>query len=354
MKRYRGLIWLFLIIAVLLIVKFIFFPAGETANGKPAAGGPPPATNVEGYVTKHEVLDHSLQVTGSVLPNESVELRPEISGKVEALPLKEGAIAQKGALLVKLNDKDLQAQLRKLNAQKKLSDARLQRLDQLLKVQGISQQEYDETSNEIAALEADADVLRVLISRTEIRAPFTGMVGLRSISVGSYVTPSDVIAGIRQLDPVRIEFSIPGRYASQIREGMEIQFSLEGEDEQRIGKVYAIESGIDQQTRMLVIRARASNPGNKIKPGSFVKVNMILERLDDAILVPTQSIVPILKGQQVFVARNGKAEAVPVKLGIREESRVQITEGLKPGDTVVVTGVMSVRQGSALKWSKIR
>jgi membrane fusion protein (multidrug efflux system) len=180
------------------------------------------------------------------------------------------------------------------------------------------------------------------------------MVGLRSISVGSYVTPSDVIAGIRQLDPVRIEFSIPGRYAAQISEGMEIQFSLEGENEQLIGKVYAVESGIDQQTRMLVIRARASNPGNKIKPGAFVKVNMILERVDDAILVPTQSIVPILKGQQVFVSRDGKAEAVPVKIGIREESRVQITEGLKPGDTVVVTGVMSVRQGSALKWSNFR
>jgi membrane fusion protein, multidrug efflux system len=354
MKLNRGLIWFFVIIAVLIAVKFLFFPSGDAEGMKQGPAGPPPATNVEGYVTKYEPLDHSLQVTGTVLPNESVDLRPEISGKVEALPLREGSIAEKGSLLVKLNDKDLQAQLKKITAQKNLSDARLKRLDQLLKVQGVSQQEYDETSNEVAALEADADVLRVMISRTEIRAPFKGMVGLRSVSIGSYVTPADVIAGIKQMDPVRIEFSIPGRYSALIEDGMEIQFSMEGESESRKGTVYAIESGIDQETRMLVIRARASNPDHKVKPGSFVKVNMILDRLNEAILIPTQAIVPVLKGQQVFVSKNGKAEPVKVTLGLREEKRVQITEGLKAGDTVVVTGVMSVRPGTLLKWSNFR
>lgn len=356
MNRNKGLIILFLLVAGLLLLKLVFFPGGEEegAQGPGKPGGPPQALSVEGYVVKYDSLNDALQVTGSILPNEEVELRPEISGKVEAIQLKEGEIAEKGALLVKLNDRDLLAQLRKITAQQKLAEARRSRLAELLKIQGVSQQEFDEADNQAEALHADADVLKVQIERTEIRAPFRGLVGLRSVSVGSYVTPADVIAGIRQMDPVKIEFSVPGRYAANINSGKEIQFSVEGEKEPRKGKVYAVESGINTDTRMLKIRATAANPDHRIKPGSFVKVDLILEKINDAILVPTQAVVPVLKGQQVYVAREGKATAIPVTTGIRNEKRVQITSGLEKGDTVVVTGVMSIRPGAGLRWTNFK
>ena len=355
MKSYRGLIFLLLLVVALLIAKFIFFPGGEQpAGGGPVPGGPPSPVSVEGFVVAFDSLDNLLQISGSILPNEEVELRSEISGKVEFLNIKEGAIVEKGTLLIKLNDRDLQAQLRKITAQQKLADARRARLAELLKIQGVSQQEFDEADNQAEALRADADILKVQIERAEIRAPFRGMLGLRSISLGSYITPAIVIADIRQMDPVKIEFSIPGRYSALISNGKEINFSVEGESAPRKGIVYAIESGINLNTRMLLIRANAPNPENKIRPGSFVKVDLILEKIQNAILIPTRSVVPVLKGQQVFVSRNGMAESVPVKLGIRDEKRVQIKEGLNEGDTVVVTGVMGIRPGATLRWTNFK
>ena len=356
MKSNRGIIGLVILVIALLGIKFIFFPGGEEQSsagpGKP--GGAPPPMSVEGHIVHFDSLDNSLQVTGSILPNEEVELRTEISGKVESIALQEGKLVEQGTLLVKLNDRDLLAQLRKITAQQKLAESRRERLAELLKIQGVSQQEYDEADNQAEALIADADVLKVQIERTEIRAPFRGVLGLRSVSRGSYVTPADVIAGIRQMDPVKIEFSIPGRYSTLIAEGKEIKFSVEGETEPRSGKVYAVESGINTNTRMLLVRATAPNPQNNIKPGSFVKVDLILEHIEDAILVPTQAIVPVLKGQQVYVSRNGKAEAIPVTTGIRSEKMVQITSGLTKGDTVVVTGVMSIRPGAGLRWTNFK
>lgn len=354
MKSYKGIIIIVVLTGLLLLMKFLFFPGNEEqAASGPASGGPPPA-NVEGFIVKFDTLDNSLQVTGSILPNEEVELRPEISGKVEKLLIKEGALVEEGALLLKLNDRDLQAQLRKVNAQRKLADARKERLQELLKIQGVSQQEYDEAENQAEALQADADVLNVQIQRTEIHAPFRGMIGLRTVSAGSYITPSDVIAGIRQMDPVKIEFSVPGRYASLIANGKEIKFSVEGEEEARTGEVYAVESGISTTTRMLKVRATAPNHDHKIKPGSFVRVDLILEKINNAILIPTQSVVPVLKGQQVFISRNGKAEVATITTGIRSEKNIQVTSGLNEGDTVVVTGVMGIRPGTVLKWTNVK
>lgn len=354
MKSNKGVIFLVFTVVVLLLLKYFFFPGGEAEQSGPAPGGPPPPVSVEGYVVEYQTLDNTLQVTGTVLPNEVVDLRPEIGGKIEMMNIDEGQQVSKGALLVKLNDRDLQAQLRKVKAQFKLSQSRQLRLAELLRVQGVSQQEYDEAVNQTDALSADIEVLMVQIQRTEIHAPFSGVLGLRNCSVGSYVTPNDIIVGIRQLDPIKIEFSVPGRYAGMIKAGQEIDFFLEEDNVVRNAKVYAFESGMNESTRMLKVKALSPNPNNSIKSGSFVKVSMILQKMDDAIMLPTQAIIPVLKGQQVFLSKMGKAEPLMIETGIREEKQIQITKGLVPGDTVIVSGVMGVRPGSVLRWTNFK
>lgn len=354
MKKFRPLIFIAAIIALLLILKFLFFPAGEEeskSGGGKGASAPP--LNVNGYVIKSTSIDNRLFVTGSILSNEMVSLRPEISGKVAAVNIREGQPVKKGQLLVKLVDTDLQAQLRKVSAQQKLMEDRLKRLDQLLKVQGVSQEEYDAAVNQLEALKADASVLGVQISRTQLNAPFDGIIGLRNISEGSYISPVDVVVNIQQINPVKIDFSVPEKYSSLVKEGAKITFSVEGHDSTYSGTVYATEPEIDSGTRTLKVRARAENKNNRILPGSFARVELELEEISNALMIPTESIVPVLKGQQVFVSRNGMAEAVPVKTGVRQDKMVQIVEGLNTGDTVVTTGVMSVRPKSPLKFKKV-
>ncbi len=172
---------------------------------------------------------------------------------------------------------------------------------------------------------------------------------MRSISVGSYITPQQIVTSIQQLNPIKIDFSIPERYAGLLKTGNVIHFSTEGSDKKYQGTVYAFEPGIDAATRSLRIRARALNPSNKLLPGSFAKIELVLKQDKNALMVPTQSIIPILKGQQVFVCRNNKAAAVIVETGLRNETKVQILSGLQAGDSVIVTGIMGLRPGSDLR-----
>ncbi|CAN5422905.1 efflux RND transporter periplasmic adaptor subunit [soil metagenome] len=355
MKNFKPVLILALFIVVLLGIKFMFFPSAKDDEGNKAKSNmPKPAVNIDGFIVRSASLDNRLFISGSILANESVEIRSEISGKVDRILLKEGEPVSKGQLLVKLVDTDLQAQLHKTNASLKLAQVKKDRISKLLKVQGVSQEEFDNADNEAESLIADAEVLKVQISRTELRAPFNGVLGLRNISEGSYISPAQIVATIQQLNPVKIEFSIPEKYSGKIKNGTTIYFLTEASDEQYSGTVYAIEPNIDPVSRTLKVRATAPNMANKLMPGSFVKVDLLMGRQADALLIPSQAIVPVLKGQQVFVAREGVAVAIPVKIGMRNDSMVHVIDGLTSGDTVVTTGVMGVRQGSKLKMLHVK
>jgi membrane fusion protein, multidrug efflux system len=356
MKSYRSIIYLILFAVVLLLAKYLFFPGNQEGQDKmgPGGGKGMQKSNVEGFIVKPSVMNNRLFVTGSILANEMVELRTEIAGKIASLPLHEGQPVQKGQLLVKLVDDDLKAQLRKVQSELKLAADKQLRLKELYNSQGVSKEEYDAADNGVKSLEADAEVLKVQINRTEVRAPFDGIVGLKNISEGSYVTQQQVIAVIQQLNPLKIDFSVPERYATLIKQNIEIDFTVEGSENKYKGTVYAINPGIDPVTRTLKVRARASNPGNQIIPGSFAKIEILLKKIDDALMIPSLAIVPVLKGQQVFVSRGGIAEVVPVKLGIRDEKTIQVLDGLNIGDTVITTGVMGVRPGAALKFLSVQ
>jgi len=359
MKIFKSALYIVLILAGLLVIKFFFFPStqGDKTSGPSKSGdkrGKPnaPASLVSVYIVEPQPLDNNLFATGTLVANEAVDLKPEISGKVTGLFFREGEPVSKGKLLVKLNDADLQAQLQKINAEIKLSDEKLNRYKQLLSIQGVGREEYDVATNQLMALKADAEVLRVQISRTNITAPFHGVLGLRNISEGSYITPTQIVTTIQQLNPIKIDFSVPERYANLIKKGTSINFTIEGSRTSYQGTVFAFEPGIDVATRSLKIRATAVNSGNKLRPGAFAKIELVLDKNENAIMVPTQAIIPVLKGQQVYISKNGKAEAVPVETGLRNETMVEILSGLSKGDSVVTTGVMGLRPGVALKLIK--
>jgi len=356
MKTIRSIIYITILLAALLLLKYFFFPSGQTEmQGPPSKGSDkgqkptmPPAP-VSVYVVKAQTLDNTLFASGTILANESVDLKPEISGKVTAIYINEGQPVSKGQLLLKLNDADLQAQLKKVNAELKLSEEKLNRYAQLLKIQGVSREEFDMATNQFQALKADAEVLKVQIARCSITAPFNGVLGLRQISEGSFITPQQVVTSIQQLNPIKIDFSIPERYASLIKNGSLINFKIEGYPENFQGTVFAFEPGIDVSSRSLKIRARANNPNNKLRPGAFAKIELVLDKNTNALMVPTQAIVPILKGQQVFICKNNIAEAIPVETGLRNETKVQIINGLQDGDSVIITGLMGLKAGASLK-----
>jgi len=290
-----------------------------------------------------------LVVTGSILAGEAVELHPEVSGRVEALLFEEGKPVRKGEVLIRLNDDELQAQLRQVETRLQLLRAQLQRQEQLLERGGVSQETVDATRSEVRVLEAQADLIRAQLDKTVVRAPFDGVIGLRSISMGSYVTPSTPIALLQALDSVKIEFAVPERYAHRVREGQRVRFTLEGLTQTFEGRIYAVEPRIDESTRMLRVRALSANPNRLLLPGAFARVEIIFEEISEALLVPAIALVPEMGQYKLFVYENGQVTTRTVVTGLRLEDSVQVLEGLQPRDTVIVQGVQLMQPGMPVK-----
>ena len=349
MKLSRSLIGIIILVAILLAIKFIFL--NTSAKDTPPLSTKNVVLPVSAFIAHTEKLDNKVYASGSVLANEEVELRPEASGKIMQIYFKEGSHADKGDLLLKINDADLQAQLKKLQLQIKLAAEQSERQKKLLDISGISQSDYDISLNQLNSLKADEEYTRAQIAKTELRAPFSGVIGLKNVSDGSYASPAQTIAWFQQIDPVKIDFSIPEKYGAVVRKGDKIIFTSSNSKETLNGEVYAIQPRIDMATRTLQVRALSPNKEGKIIPGSFVKVQLILKEFDDAIMVPTEAVVPVMKGKNIFVYRNGIAKAQKVETGIRTDEKIQVLDGIKSGDTVITTGIMQLRDGMPVKIS---
>jgi len=304
---------------------------------------------VDGSVVKMSSKDLSYSYTGSLLANEEIDVRPEISAKVTKILFQEGTKVEKGQLLVKMFDADLQAQLKKSKLQIELKAKEFERKKELLKLNGISKEEFEISENGLSTLIAEQDLLNAQISKTELSAPFNGIVGLRMVSEGSFVTNSTVITSLQQIDPVKIEFSIPEKYKQDLKENMEIKFSVEGIDRIYSGRIYALESKIDSETRSIRIRALASNPDRSLFPGSFVSIKLNLFPGKETIFVTARAIVPVIDGEQVFIVKNGKVASVGIKTGIRTETEVEILNGLQLNDTLIISGLLQVKEGMPVK-----
>ncbi|MCZ4245243.1 efflux RND transporter periplasmic adaptor subunit [Pedobacter punctiformis] len=320
---------------------------GKGKDDKGGKGGPPMV--VDGIIVKTSTFNNDLEITGAIDANESVVLKSEVSGLVTGIYFQEGTTVSKGSVLVKVNDRDIQAQLNEALTKQKLSATNENRAKQLLEKGAISQEEYDTSLADLKSLQAQSQLIRAQLAKTTIRAPFSGKIGLRNISSGTYLTPATVIANLVSTNPVKITFSVPEKYAGQIKMGSEISFTTDGSSKHNTGKVYAIEPGIDAATRTLQIRALAPNSDNSLLPGSFAKIKLSLKTMDDAILIPNQAIVPVLNGKIVYVSKNGKAQEVKVEAGTRTAENIVITSGLKAGDTVLTTGSMSLKKDTPVK-----
>ncbi len=351
-----------LIVGIILIVIAAFlYPRLDNRNSNEAsvaasgAGpGAPTVLPVKVVKIQKETLRNQLSVTGTILPNESVDLRPEVSGLVTRITFNEGQYVTKGTPLLYLNDDELQAQYQRLEYTQKLFESQENRQKQLLAREAISQEEYDIVLNQYNTTLSDLKLVEAQLAKTIVRAPFNGILGLRQVSEGSVIGTSDIIANFVNIDPIKIEFSIPERYANQVTAGSEIFFSNEAAQDEVIGKVYAFENQIDAATRTLKLRAESPNKGRKFLPGMFVRIRYVLGETEDAFMVPSEAIIPELQGYKVFVVgADSKAEERSVEIGTRTDTHVQILSGLNEGDLVLTTGVLQARQGSPVEYTQI-
>jgi len=310
--------------------------------------------SVEGFLVRGSVLNSSIDVAGTLLPLEETEIHPEVAGKVVMLSIKEGSIVRKGALLARLFDGDLQAQLQKLNVQLEIAKKTQDRQSELLKIGGISQQDYDLSMLNVNTIQADMQILMASINKTIIRAPFDGKIGFRNISIGAYITPLTVITTIRQDNKLKLEFSVPEKYTSKIAIDNFISFSTESSGKKYSAKIVATESGITEENRSLKVHAIVENTDRNITAGSFANVNFDMGDNKDAMMIPTQAIIPQARDKKVIVYRNGIANFNSVITGVRDSAKVEILSGLDIGDTIITTGLLSIKPGSKINLSTLK
>lgn len=347
---------LLLILSLLLIGITIYFKKCNSSDkaGTPEASKGKQPLSVSAVIVTPEPLEYKLYASGTVMANEEVQLRNEVQGRITAINFQEGTKVRKGDLLVKLFDDDLKAQLKKLQLQKELAEKSESRQKDLLDAKGISQQDYEIAQNDLNSIKADIEIIQSSISKTEIRAPFDGSIGLKSVSLGAFIAANTVIASIQDIDPLKIEFSIPERFRDQIGNNSEITFTSESAAGTFKGKIYAFEPRMDVTTRSFLVRAVCPNSDQRIFPGAFAHITIPLKVIKDAIQVPTQAVIPELKGQSVYISEAGMAKKVKVEMGVRNDSSIQVTEGLQAGDTVLITGMMQVRPKTPLKISVVK
>lgn len=342
---------------IYLLISSVFFACKsekkEMKSGGPGNSGGPQTLEVEGMIVKTSSINEVIEVSGTILANEATEIRPEISGRIIQLNIREGSIVSQGSLLVKIYDADLQAQLKKLQVQLQIAEKAEERQRELLKIGGIAQQDYDLSVLQISNIKADIELVKVSISKTEIRAPYNGRIGLKNVSPGAYISPATLLTTITQINQKKVEFSVPEKYSSQIQNGLAIELTLDESGKKYQASVLAKESTIDQNTRNLRVRAMIKGNDDMLVPGSFSKVRIILGRNDQAVMIPSNSIIPQARNKQVAVYRGGEASMEKVTTGIRDSSRIQVVSGLKPGDTIITTGLLFVKAGSKIKFSKL-
>jgi len=347
-SKLRPYLIVLVIIAIAAIIAYpkikpLLFKAAST-QGSGAPQGPR-GINANALVMKTTRMVDVVNSSGTLIPDEQVDLAFETSGKIIAIYFDEGTPVKKGELLAKINDRPLQAQLLKLKAQKKLAEEREFRQRSLLSRDAISQESYDQVVTELQTIEADIMLNEARIAETELRAPFDGVIGLRHVSNGAFVNMNTKIARLIKNDPLKIEFAIPERYSGNVAPGFPLRFTLDGVADTLMARVYAVDPKVDERTRNIVVRALYNNPNEFVKPGRFVSIQLEIAEINNALAIPSEALIPEMDGDRVFVYRGGTANTVLVNTGLRTESHIQITSGLSEGDTLITTGILQLRQG---------
>jgi len=340
-RRGVGILAALAILAVLAVPKLLEL----RKTSAPAAAPTKKTLRVRAHRVVPTQLTERLATTGTVRANEEVEIVSEISGKISDIHFKEGSQVAAGQLLLKIDDSELLADRQRAVYRVELAERAEARQQQLLDDGVISSETYDVALGELNVLRAELQLIEAQLLKTEIRAPFGGVIGLRWVSPGSYLSSQTRIASLNDLDPVKLDFSVPERYSALMRVGDEMSFRVEGFDRTFPGTIYAVEPSVDATTRSLRVRARCPNSDGALIPGVFANVDLVLRSISDALTVPSIAVIPELGGKKVFVFEDGAAQPRTVESGIRSESVVQITSGLAEGDIVIISGLLQLQPG---------
>lgn len=338
--------------SILLAILFTFISCTskkEKKDAKDAKNGPVIVDVSVASTVKHV---NQIEANGTVIAGEFVELKPEAAGRITMLNIREGMQVAKGTLLMKLNDEDLQAQLRKYNSQLDLAEKNEKRLRSLLSVNGLNQADYDQALVAVNNLKADIDYTKAQIAKTELKAPFDGTLGLRNVSLGAYVNQQNIIATIQQTSQLKIDFVLPEIYASEINNGVKVNV-IADDGKNYTATVAGIEPQVNTLTRNLKIRA-VMDGQVKINPGAFVRVKFDEGAKKDRILVSTNSIIPETRFKKMVLIKGGKAQFVNVETGFRSEDKVEILSGITPGDTFAVNGLLFLKPGANVKVRNVK
>jgi len=340
----------------MMLIVFLFLTACEkkeesnAGNRRSRQKGP---LTVEAFLVEPRLVSEVVEVAGTLLPAEETLIRPEVSGRLVKLDVPEGALIKQGRLLAKLFDGDLQAQLQKLKVQLQIAEKTVERQRELLAINGISQQDFDLSMLSADNLRADISALEIAIAKTEVRAAYDGQLGLRNVSLGAYVSPADVITTLRKVSELKLEFAVAEKYAREMREGFQLRFRVDGGTRDFPATVIATEGNVNSATRTLRVRARVTEKDKELVPGVFARVRLQLGQNNEALMIPSQAVIPQARNKQVILYKKDSVAFQVVETGIRDSAYVQVLNGLNAGDTIITTGLMAVRPGAQVKISKV-
>jgi membrane fusion protein (multidrug efflux system) len=340
--KIKTLVYSLLLIGLVGLIGYRIAKNSDAKGPKDKEKDKQPIT-VSGTIVHLQTFDNNLALSGSIEANEQVEIRSEVSGIVKNIYFQEGSNVSKGQVLFKVNDIELKAQLAQAKTKENLASENERRAKLLLQKEAISQEEYDVARADYQSAKAQSQLIQAQIEKTSVRAPFSGKIGLRSISPGTYVTPTLLVAKLVNSGQLKITFSIPEKYASQLKKNATITFKVTGSNQSYSAKIYAIEPEVEIVTRTLKVRALADNKDGKLLPGTFADVQLPLDIIKDAVVIPTEAIIPVQDGKKVFIANKGMAKEVMVETATRTDASILVLSGLKVGDTVLTSGVMSLK-----------
>jgi len=337
------------ILAVLLFVGYKLFFANNKQPIEEKKSGGAGAIAAKLFVVQPSLLSSGINAVGTLLPNEEVELISEAAGKVVGIFFDEGTSVAHGQLLLKVDDAELQSQLRRAEYQLSLTSERLNRQKILLEKDAVSREEFDQVQTDYNILQTDIDLLKTRISKTEIRAPFSGTIGFRGVSLGSYLQLNTVIAKLIDQNKLKLEFAIPEKYASTCFIGNKIKFRTEVSPDEFEAVVYAVDPKVDVATRTITVRGLYHNTNRKLLAGMFARINLIISQSTEVYMIPTEAVVQEMEGKKVWMVSNGKAASQSITTGYRSNNQVEVVNGLQTGDTIMVTGLMQVREGVSVR-----
>lgn len=344
MKRIIAIVFAILVLGLIIIFK----PSGKTSP-KGIGGAAKAPIAVTFAIVRDTVFTRSMIVTGNLAPHDMVRIAPEIAGRINSLSFTEGSRVAQGQVIAKLDDSELQAQLSKLKALLALAETNAKREQSLLLGGATSQELFERAENTVTTILADIAVVKAAITKTSIRAPFSGTIGMKQLSKGSYVSPGSVITELVNTKPIRIEASIPERHGTHLKKGMTIQFRQAGDPTMHEAIIHAVNPLIDNATRTIGIIALNKNLHDEFKAGSFAEIILPLSNPEPTILIPNEAVVPDIRGQRVFVLRNGKAIPQPIITGVRTDASLEILKGISIGDTLIISGASLVKPNAPVK-----